>query len=421
MASQGQHKVKKSIMLIQQYCQKFIEKALPTIHKKRRKSLTNQVVSLLNNAKLTLTSLGRHAKGNAKVKHKINMAWRFLKNPGVSQDSFDIYQGISASYLSTLAEFNIAVDWSGCCSNEHFLLRASLLYKGRSISLYNEVHPEDKLEDEKVHCDFLDKLYSLLPQGKRVTIVTDAGFKTPWFHKVAQLGWYFMGRVRGRIMCKLHEEYEWVWAKELHQKVKRGETKCLGKGLLGKTSKTQLEVCYIAHFGFSKGRKKAKKDCRYPDAEKMYSSLNSEPWIIATNIQDNPNNENKKPVQIAKIVYNCYKKRMQIEQNFRDDKSPRFGFAWRESRTRDIAKIRVLCLIATIAALVQWLIGFAAEQQKMQYEFQANTVKTHRVLSFLFLGKQVIMHTLERLNIQSLFDAIEIFQAQYRAEIELEG
>lgn len=212
----------------------------------------------------------------------------------------------------------------------------------------------------------------------------------------------------------------WIWflVKELHIRVRRGETKCLGKGLLGKTSKTQLEVCYVAHYGFSKGRKKSKKAVRYPDAEKMYSSLNSEPWIIATNLSEAPDNKDKKPVQIAKLVYKCYKKRMQIEQNFRDDKSPRFGFAWRESRTRNTMKIKALCLIATIAALIQWLIGFTAEQQGMHYEFQANTVKSHRVLSFLFLGKQVIRHALERLNILNLFDSIQIFHAQYRIEIE---
>jgi len=274
----------------------------------------SQVLSLLNNGKLTLTSLGRHANSSAKVKHKINMAWRFLKNPGVAEDSFAIYQGISASYLNTLTELNIAVDWSGCCSNEHFLLRASLLYDGRSIPIYNEVHPEDKLEDEEVHNSFLDKLHAVIPPRASVTIITDAGFKTPWFHKVAQLGWYFMGRVRGRIMCRLHEELNWLLVKELHVRIKRGETKCLGKGLLGKTSKTQLEVCYIAHFGFSKGRKKPKKATRYPDAEKMYSSLNSEPWIIATNIQNKPLNKDKKPIQIAKMVYGCYKKEYKLSK-----------------------------------------------------------------------------------------------------------
>ena len=405
-------------MLIGTYCQKFIEKALPEIHKKRRASLATQVVSLLSNAKLTLTSLGRHAKGPAKVKHKINMAWRFLKNTGVQEEAPMIYKGIASTYLNSLSELNIAVDWSGCCSKENFLLRASLLYQGRALRLYNEVHPGNKQEDEGVHLSFLDKLQTLLPKGVKVIIVTDAGFKTPWFNKVVKLNWFFIGRVRGRISCKLDDEPTWLSAKEFHQKIKRGETRWLGEGQLGKTSKTQQTVCYIGHYGFAKHRKKSKKQAKYPDTEKMYSSLNTEPWIIATNLHKDPDNLNKNGVQLAKIAYCIYKKRMQIEQNFRDDKSPRFGFGWRESRTRDPAKIAILCLIAAIAALVLWLIGFVAEQQNMHYEFQANTLKTHRVLSFLFLGKQVIMHALERLKIQNLFEAIEIFHAEYRVEME---
>jgi hypothetical protein len=67
------------------------------------------VISLFNNAKLTLTSLGRHAKGEAKVKHKINMAWRFLKNEGVQKNSITIYQGIAKTYLSCLSDVKIAI------------------------------------------------------------------------------------------------------------------------------------------------------------------------------------------------------------------------------------------------------------------------------------------------------------------------
>lgn len=38
-------------------------------------------------------------------------------------------------------------------------------------------------------------------------------------------------------------------------------------------------------------------------------------------------------------------------------------------------------------------------------------------LPFLFLGKQVIRHALDRLNILTLFDSIQIFHAQYRVKI----
>lgn len=407
-------------MLADTFCQTFIENTLPMVHKKRVISLSRQVESLLNNAELTLSSLGRHLKGPAKVKHKITMTWRFLNNPGIHKDSLAIYQAFASTYLPTTTELRIGIDWSGCCSKENYLLRASLLHDGRSIPIYNEVHPVEKQEDDAVHIDFLDKLAQIVPQDCRIIIVTDAGFKTPWFNKVAQLGWYFVGRVRGKIYCQFESEASWQPAKAMHEKVRRGETRFLGKGKLGKTSKTQQEVYFIGHFGHSKGRKKPKKAARYPDAEKMYSSLNSEPWIIATNLDSTLSGDiPKKPVQIACIVRSIYKKRMQIEQNFRDDKNPRFGFGWRYSRTRDTLKISVLCLIAMIATLILWLIGFTAEKEKLHYDFQANTIKSHRVLSYFFLARQVILHTLNRLKIDNLLDAINLFQSDYFSKLEV--
>src|ERR1700722_20955667 len=146
-------------MLAEQFCRNFLEKALPNIHKKRVFSLSRQVNSLFNDADLTLTSLGRHLSGNATVKNKIRMTHRFLNNSGVHNDRFAIYQGLASSYLKSCNEARIAVDWSGCCSQENYLLRASLLHQGRSIPLYNEVHPVTQYEAEEVQTQFLDKLY----------------------------------------------------------------------------------------------------------------------------------------------------------------------------------------------------------------------------------------------------------------------
>jgi hypothetical protein len=392
------------------FCQSFVKKSLPKIHSKRVETLTRQVESLLNNAELTLTSLGRHQKGKAKVKSKIHMTWRFLRNQGVHEDMLTIYQGFASTYLNYFSQVRIAVDWSGCCSQENYLLRASLLYEGRSIPIYNEVHPAKKQENDKVHVEFLNKLAQIIPKGSRVIIVTDAGFKTPWFNKIMQLGWYFIGRVRGRIFCQIDTETKWQPVKSLHGRIKRGETKFLGSGRLGKTSKAQQEVNFIGYFGLPKGRKKPRKTARYPDAEKAYSSAHKEPWILVSNLDFD---SLKTPFQKANIIRNIYKKRMQIEQNFRDDKNPRFGFGWRYSRTRDPKKINVLCLIASIATLILWLIGFAAEKQKLHYEFQANTIKQHRVLSYFFLGKEVIRHALDRLNISNLFECLELFRMDY--------
>src|SRR5690606_27118602 len=47
-----------------------------------------------------------------------------------------------------------------------------------------------------VHGRFLKQLQTLLPIDCRPIMVTDAGFKNPWFKQVQELGWYWVGRIR---------------------------------------------------------------------------------------------------------------------------------------------------------------------------------------------------------------------------------
>lgn len=56
-----------------------------------------------------------------------------------------------------------------------------------------------------------------------------------------------------------------------------------------------------------------------------------------------------------------YSRRMQIEQNFRDEKSERFGFVLRASYSRSVGRMLVLSLLATLSTIVLWLIGYHAE------------------------------------------------------------
>ncbi len=47
-------------------------------------------------------------------------------------------------------------------------------------------------------------------------LVTDAGFKTPWFQAVEALGWYWVSRVRDRRYVKLGSESDWISVSSLH-------------------------------------------------------------------------------------------------------------------------------------------------------------------------------------------------------------
>lgn len=90
----------------------------------------------------------------------------------------------------------IYVDWSDLdAMQEHFLIRASLAAKGRSLTLYEEAHPLDMKEKPKTHRLFMNKLKSLLPVDSKPIIVSDAGFRIPWFKLVTSMGWDYAGRV----------------------------------------------------------------------------------------------------------------------------------------------------------------------------------------------------------------------------------
>ena len=142
--------------------------------------------------------------------------------------------------------------------------------------------------------------------------------------------------------------------------------------------------------------------------------MNSDPWILVSNFhQDNLLEVEKNKEQTAILMRVIYSKRMQIEQNFRDDKSERLGFGWRFSRTRDKNKMSMLILLATIASLILWMIGYAAERQQLHYAFQANTVRSHRVLSLLYLAKQLILNGLKGLRIRKFVRIITFFQLEF--------
>jgi hypothetical protein len=70
----------------------------------------------------------------------------------------------------------------------------------------------------------------------------------------------------------------------------------------------------------------------------------NEPWLIATSLSSGDFNSN--------LVIAIYKKRMQIEEAFRDLKNTRNGFGLRHCRSFRVERLNVALLIASLAMLV---------------------------------------------------------------------
>lgn len=87
----------------------------------------------------------------------------------------------------------------------------------------------------------------------------------------------------------------------------------------------------------------------------------------------------------AKIVA-IYKRRMQVEEDFRDVKSEHLGLGLNLHRSYCPRRIEALLLIAALANYLIFLTGLQARESKLEQRYQSNSLKDRRVLSFWRLG-----------------------------------
>ena len=64
----------------------------------------------------------------------------------------------------------------------------------------------NKENNHGVHKQFLTNLKGILPSCATPVIVSDAGFRAPWFMAVRQLGWHFVGRLRNKNLAYMEEQ-----------------------------------------------------------------------------------------------------------------------------------------------------------------------------------------------------------------------
>ncbi|EBQ5307070.1 IS4 family transposase [Salmonella enterica] len=367
-------------MPARQVCQNFFRDALAPLHKYRQNALLAATIVLINGASLTLTSIGRYLPGTAQVKNKIKRVDRLRGNESLHRNIPLIFRNIIAMLTSQLSLCVIAVDWSGYPSQEHHVLRASLICDGRSIPLLRWIVPSEKQQNAKVQQAFLNTLAEAVNPEARVIIVTDAGFQNAWFRHIESLGWDFIGRIRGNIQMRLEAKGEYWFRRQELQASSKPEY--LGPGTLARSEYARCDGHFYLHKKEPKGRKNKRSRCGIarPSQLKDASPAAKEPWLIFSSTDD------FKP----RVIMKLYSRRMQIEQHFRDEKSERFGFGLRASYSRSAGRVLALRLLATLSTIVLWLVGYHAENKGLHLRYQANSVRTRRVITYLTLAENVL-------------------------------
>lgn len=356
----------------------FSEKLAPqlsAINKKRLASMWRGVQSLIGGGKLWLTALGRNLLGNGTEKSKIKAIDRLLGNVHLQAELLLIYSALASVLLDRVRRPIVLVDITdirpGVCA-----LTASIAHDGRSLPIYSVVRSKKYISSRKCKRYFLRQLATLLPANTIPTLVTDAGFESPWFDEVEKQGWDYVGRVRHN--TRFLDRNNWVGPQDLHRRA-TGRAKNLGRLAFPKQNPKKRRLVLSAR-PKSKGRiRKNKLGKRGRTAnDKRYSKSAREPWLLATSLQSS-----------SKGVVAIYALRMQIEQNYRDAKNHRWGWALDQSGSKN-DRLEVLLLLAALAANITQGVGRAGEQKNLQRRFQANTVTTRRVLSLFFLGQRLL-------------------------------
>ena len=360
---------------------KFLAISVPHMHKKRCEALLSGVESLLGGVFLTVTALGRGLQRDARTKHNIKCMDRLLSNPHLHNERHAVYRVLCHRLCASLPRPVIVVDWSDIVERQRLMLiRAALVMEGRAIPLYEAVYSLKKYNSPKTHKQFLKQLQALLPEQCCPLIVTDAGFRGPWFRAVEQIGWQRLGRIRNCVNYRLHSRHTWRRTVDIYYRAKK-HVQYLGPADL---SSKRPYPCHLYLYKKPKQHRKAKRSILHTvkhSNDDVFEKQQTEPWLLATNCT----HKELSPKRVIQL----YGKRMQIEEGFRDLKSDKFGFGFTLSRSCNIDRLNILLLISALATLCLWWVGLYAYQQGWHRYFQANTIAHRKVLSIPFLALQV--------------------------------
>jgi len=277
----------------------------------------------------------------------------------------------------------ILIDWSDMDeSKTNFLLCAAIALEGRALILYEEIHTVKTKEKPRTHRIFLERLKTMLTVDCCPIVVTDAGFRTPWFKEIESLGWDWVGRIRNTNMIKYcnNSDNNWKHCKTTYSQA-TATPKYLGRVQLTRSNPLECEL--VIYKGKPKGRIKKNKfgERAYSSHSKKNAAKEKEPWLLASSMRVNS--------KLAKQVKNIYTTRMQIEETFRDVKSARFGLGFELNGTYKTKRLQILLMIVMLALFVLWILGNIVKMTNQHRQYQANTVRNRNVLSVNYLGLRV--------------------------------
>lgn len=164
--------------------QSCLRDALGSMHSLRSKALLRATESVVQGRRLTLMDLARSWPDAQRVRAPLKALDRLLSNTHLHGERARLYAGMARGLIRCKQPL-IVVDWADLKADRSWhLLRAAIPVGGRTLTLLDMVFPDGQQGTPRAERHFLEQLALLLPRDVKPILVTDAGFRAPWFRAV---------------------------------------------------------------------------------------------------------------------------------------------------------------------------------------------------------------------------------------------
>ena len=379
--------------------QTCLRDALGSMHALRRRVLLRAVEATVHGRRLTLMDLARSWPDAERVRAPLKALDRLLGNRHLHAEREHIYHAMTR-WLVRSKRPVIVIDWSDLKSDRSWhLLRAAIPVGGRTLPILDMVFPNGQQGSPKAEKQFLKRLADVLPGDSRPVLVTDAGFRGPWFRAVEARGWQWLGRLRNTTYLKPvavpNEPDQWVSCKAMYALAERAPRDW---GLMEVVRSAPLTARVVLHAKPPKGRKHRNRQgapARNSNSRKI-AQREREPWLLMASPDLSLS---------ARQLVRLYARRMQIELSFRDLKSHRYGQAFEDSLTRKGARIEVLILLSALSAFATWLVGMACEANGTDQWLNPFPSK-RRLYSVMRLGREALVRRWLQIPLHRLMEQL---------------
>ena len=324
------------------------------LRKSQQKTISQIVCSVLHAPQITIAQLGRQLalRTAIAVKHAIKRVDRYLANPRIEPAEA---MARTIQWLSQPSRrLWVSIDWVDI--REFHCLMLAAWCKGRALPLLWQVVRWEELHrsTNSIEYGMLRLLRSYVPPEVQVTILADREFGRTEFARVCQsLNFHYVVRIQP----SAYIEHRGFQGRLRQWPIQRGQQVHLHEVSYRKQHPVRQDIAIYWHAG------------------------QAEPWYLMTNLRS----------LRARQLSRFYRRRMTIEEYFRDLKNRRTGWGLRMTLIRNPARLSRLLVLLALAYLLMVALGRYAQQHYPPRSYCSNNRRGQ--CSYFYIARWLLAGT----------------------------